>query len=235
MTGFQVGDRVFGVVTKPYLGDGSFAEFVTVSTAVGLAKLPDEVDYAEGAALGLAGTAAIQALDAAEVQPGHKVLVVGATGGVGNQAVQLATQAGAHVVATAATDDERELVTDLGAATVVDYTGDLAAEVRQVHADGVDVVLHFAGDPSLALAPVRPGGRLASTLIMSPEQVPTDDATVHAIYANPDAATLDRAVRHHVAGDSRVRVQQTFPLGEVPAAFEAFAAGTLGKLVVNID
>jgi NADPH:quinone reductase len=160
--------------------------------------------------------------------------VVGATGGVGNQAVQLATKAGAHVVATAATDDERALVTDLGTAAVVDYSGDLAAEVRQAHPDGVDVVLHFAGDPSLAAASVRPGGHLASTLIMSPEQVPADDVTVHAIYANPDPATLERAARHHAAGDSRVRVQQTYPLDQIPAAFEAFIAGTLGKLVVNV-
>ena len=222
------------MVTKPYLGDGSFADYVTVATGVGLAKLPDEIDFAEGAALGLAATAAIQALDATEIQPGHKVLVVGATGGVGNQAVQLAALKGAHVVATAATDDERALVTDLGATAAVDYTGDLTAGVRQADPDGVDVVLHFAGDPHLALASVRPGGRLASTLIMSPEQLPTDDATVHAIYAHPDADTLERAARHLAGGDTRVHVQQTFTLEQVPAAFEAFAAGTLGKLVVTI-
>jgi NADPH:quinone reductase len=230
---YQVGDRVFGVVTKPYLGDGSFAEYVTVATAVGLAKLPDEIDFVEGAALGLAGVAAIQAVDAAELQPGQTVLVAGATGGVGNQAVQLAANAGAQVVATAATEDEQTLVTDLGAAATVDYTGDLAAAMRQAHPHGVDVVLHFAGDPTSALAGLRPGGRFISTLIMSPDQIPTEDAKVVAIYATPDTATLQRVAQHHADGHTRVRVQQTQPLDQVPAAFEAFAAGTLGKLVIT--
>ena len=91
---YRVGERVFGVVTKPYLGGGSFAEYVTVPTAVGLAKLPAGIDFAEGAALGLAGAAALAATDAAQLQPDQTMLVAGATGGVGNQAVQLAAQAG---------------------------------------------------------------------------------------------------------------------------------------------
>jgi NADPH:quinone reductase len=230
---YQVGDRVFGVVTKPYLGDGSFAEYVTVPTGVGLAKLPDGIDFVDGAALGLAGAAAVQAVDAAGVEPGERVLVVGATGGVGNQAVQLAANAGAQVMATAATDDGRALVTDLGAAATVDYTGDLTAAVRQARPDGVDVVLHFAGDPAAALAALRPGGRFASTLIMSPDQIPTEDAKVFAIYANPDPATLERLADHHARGATRVRVQQTYPLDQVPAAFARFAAGTRGKLVIT--
>ena len=54
---YAVGDRVFGTVTKPYLGDGSFAEYVTVPTAVGIAPIPEQVSY-QAAALGLAGAAA---------------------------------------------------------------------------------------------------------------------------------------------------------------------------------
>jgi NADPH2:quinone reductase len=92
---YQVGDRVFGVVTKPYLGDGSFAEYVTVATAVGIAKLPESIDFTEGATLGLAGATALASVNAAELQPGQTVLIAGATGGVGNQAIQLAAKAGA--------------------------------------------------------------------------------------------------------------------------------------------
>ena len=92
--GFAVGDRVFGVVTKAYLGDGSFGEYVTVPTAVGLAHLPDSIEFTEGAGLGLAGAAAVASIDAAGLQPAQTVLVSGATGGVGVQAVQLAARAG---------------------------------------------------------------------------------------------------------------------------------------------
>jgi NADPH:quinone reductase len=233
VTGYEVGDRVFGVVTKPHLGDGSFAEYVTVPTAVGLARLPDEIDFVTGAALGLVGVAAISALDAAELRPGQTVLVVGATGGVGNQAVQLAARAGAQVVATAATEDEESLVRDLGATETVDYTGDVVDAVRNSHPEGVDAVLHFAGDAPDYLPVLRPGGRLVSTRIMSAEQVPTEDATVVPIYANPEPTLLERAASHHLEGVTRTVVQRTFTLQEAQEALDTFSQGTLGKLVIT--
>ena len=64
VTDYAPGDRVFGVVTKPYLGDGSFAEYVVVHVSTGMAKLPQTVDFPEGGALGLAGAAAMAAVDA---------------------------------------------------------------------------------------------------------------------------------------------------------------------------
>jgi NADPH2:quinone reductase len=82
--GFQVGDRVFGVVMKDVLGDGSFGVYVTVPVAMGIAKLPDGIDFTEAAALGLAGTAAVDAFDASGVTADQTVLVVGATGGGGS-------------------------------------------------------------------------------------------------------------------------------------------------------
>jgi NADPH:quinone reductase-like Zn-dependent oxidoreductase len=233
VSGYQVGDRVFGVVTKPYLGDGSFAEYVTVPTAVGLAKLPDDVDFVAGAALGLAGAAALSAVDAAELKPGQSVLVVGATGGVGNQAVQLAAQAGAQVAATAASHDEQALVTGLGADTTVDHRGDVVAAVRKVHPEGVDVVFHFAGDPAQLLTTVRPGGRLVSTIVQ-PQQLPTEDATVIGIYAIPDPATLDRLAAYTAEGATRLTIQDVIGLDEAPDAFASFTRGTLGKVVITI-
>jgi NADPH2:quinone reductase len=233
VTDYQVGDRVFGVVTKPFLGDGSFAEYVTVATGVGLAPLPQQISFVEGAALGLAGAAAIAAVDAAELQPGQKALVIGATGGVGNQVVQLAAAAGAQVLATAAPGNQQELVRGLGASTTLDYSGDVNATVREAHPDGVDVVFHFAGDLNAVLPALRSGGRFVSTMIMSPEQLPTGDINVSAIYANPDRTVLDRAAGHQADATSRVTIQDIYPLDQAPAAFAAFAAGTLGKLVIT--
>jgi NADPH:quinone reductase-like Zn-dependent oxidoreductase len=231
---YAVGDRVFGVVTKPFIGDGSFAEYVTVPTTVGLAKLPDGIDFTTGAALGLAGTAALSSFDAAEVQAGQKVLVAGATGGVGNQAVQLVKNAGATVVATAATDEEKTVVTALGADVTVDHTSDDPARaVRQHHAGGVDAVFHFAGDPTVLLGALRPGGRFVSTIIGSPEQLPAEDATVIGIYASPDPATLDRLAVLNTDGATSVRVQDTYSLEQAADAFAAFGGGTLGKIVVT--
>ncbi len=234
VTGYEVGDRVFGVVTKPYLGDGGFAEYVTVATAVGIAKLPASIEFAAGGVLGLAGVAAISAVDTANIQPGQLVLIAGATGGVGNQAVQLAAQAGGTVIATAASAEEKRLVTDLGAAETIDYNEPIAPAVRENYPDGVDVVLHFAGDAGAALAAARKGGTFVSSLIMSAEQLPSQDVTVLGVYANPDGATLDRVAHNHAEGVTRVHIERTYALEEVPDALAAFAAGTLGKLAIAV-
>jgi NADPH2:quinone reductase len=229
VTGYAVGDRVFGVVTKPFLGDGSLGEYVTVAAAVGLAKLPDSVSFADGAALGLAGSAAVDALTAAEVKPGERVLVSGATGGVGNWVVQLATRAGATVIATAHTDEEKALVTSLGATETVDYTGDVAAQVKDV-----DVVFHLAGDPAVLLGTLRGGGRFVSTLGATAEQLGADEHTVVAVFANPAPETLDRLAAHHAQGETRLAIERVYPLDEALAAIAHFGGGTTGKIVVSI-
>ena len=232
--GFQVGDRVFGVVMKDALGDGSFGEYVTVPVAFGIARLPDGIDFTAAAALGLAGTAAVDAFDAADVNSGSTVLVAGATGGVGQQVLQLAVRAGATVIATAHSAEEVELVTRLGGAHTVDYRGDLVEQVRSLSPDGVDVVLHFAGDPPL-VAVVKPGRTLVSTMLRSAEDVPVENVKVVSIYASPSTATLNRVARHQAEKHTTVTVQRVYDLEQTGEAIEQFAAGTLGKLVISID
>ncbi|MFV0452295.1 MAG: NADP-dependent oxidoreductase [Propioniciclava sp.] len=232
---YAVGDRVFGVVTKEFLGDGSFGEYVTVPVAIGLAPLPDEVSLTEGAALGLAGTAAVDAVTAAALTPGQVVLIAGATGGVGNQAVQLAARSGARVIATAHTPAEQDLVTNLGAAEVVDHHRDLAAEVRAAHPDGVDAVIHLAGDPAALLPALRDGGRLASTILGAPDQLPTETATAIPVYATPTGATLGTLAQRRAQQQTVVPVERTYPLEQTGQALADFADGTVGKLIITID
>jgi NADPH:quinone reductase len=234
VTGYAVGDRVFGSVTKPYVGDGSFAEYVTVPTTVGLAPLPESISFTDAGALGLAGAAAHGIIDAAALQPDQTMLVVGATGGVGNQVVQLAAAAGARVIATAHTDAERDLVTQLGAQATVDHTGDLASQVRAIAPDGVHVLAHLAGDPGVVEL-VRDGGRFLSTLLQSPDQLPSQTVTVVPVYANPTREVLDRVSHGLAGGDTTVTVQQVFPLDQAQAALDTFGQGTLGKVVISTD
>jgi NADPH:quinone reductase len=233
--GYQVGDKVFGVVMKDTLGDGSFGEYVTVPVAFGIAKLPEGIDFTEAAALGLAGTAAVDAFDAANITADQTVLVVGATGSVGQQVLQLAVRVGATVIATAHSQEEIELVTKLGAADIVDYRGDVVKQVRALSPDGVDVVLHFAGDPAPLVAVVKPGGTMVSTMLRSADDVPADNVKVVSIYASPSSATLDRVARHQAEQHTTVTVQRVYNLDQTGEAIEHFAAGTLGKLVISID
>ena len=231
--GFAEGDTVVGVVMKPELGDGSFGERVATPAAFA-AKVPDGVDAAAAGALGLAGTAAHDAVEAVELQQGETVLVSGATGGVGIIAVQLLKARGAYVIATASTDDEIAFVRDLGADVVVDYREDVAAAVRENHPRGVDTVLHFAGDGAVLATLLGPGGRMASTLGLTPEQLGRGDVALASIMANPVTATLAKLADAAAAGIIRVPVTRTYGLEDVPQGLADFAAGTLGKLAVRV-
>src|SRR5215210_4250498 len=177
VTDFAAGDRVFGVVSDPSpLSSRSFAEYLAVPAGPNLTRVPEGVDFAAAGALGLAGTAALQAVDAVAPAAGETVLVSGATGGVGAYAVQLVAARGATMIATGKPGVGADFLRDLSASHGVDYTGDVAEQVRAVRAGGIEAVLHFAGDGAALGELLVPGGRLASTLIMSPDQLPVPNA-----------------------------------------------------------
>jgi NADPH:quinone reductase-like Zn-dependent oxidoreductase len=233
--GFAVGDQVFGALMKPVLQEGTLSQYVTVPAAYGLAHIPEGLSLQEAGALGVAGTAALNSLDAVAPSEGETVLVSGATGGVGALAVQLAAARGARVIATARPGEEAGFVAGLTGAPVevVDYTGDLAAQVRQIAPDGVDAVLHLAGDGVQLAGLLRKGGRIASTLGLTPDAVPGEDVTVHTVMADPSARTLAALARKAASGALRVPVTAVYPLEQATEAFAAFSAGTLGKLAVT--
>lgn len=141
---------------------------------------------------------------------------------------------GARVIATAHIDEARKLVTDLGADATVEHTADLASQVRQITPDGIDVVAHLAGDFG-AVDLLRNGDRFVSTMVMSPDQVPTKTAIVLAVYANPTPEVLERCVARHARGEAEVSVQHVYPLDQVTEAFDRFARGTLGKIIVSTE
>jgi NADPH:quinone reductase-like Zn-dependent oxidoreductase len=144
--------------------------------------------------------------------------------------VQYAAAAGARVIATARPGTEADFVRGLGAAEVVDYTGDVDTQVRAVSPDGVDVVLHFAGDGAVLAGLLTEKGRIASTLGFGPDQHPA--ATF--VMANPAGDTLDRLAGDVAARRLTVPIERTHPLADVPAAFADFARGTVGKIAIAV-
>jgi len=229
-TRFAPRQRVFGVVMKPYLGDGGMGELLVVGEDFAVTAVPDGLDLPTAGVLGLAGAAAADSVDAAAIKPGQTVLVSGATGGVGTIAVQYAAQAGATVIATAKPGGEAELVRGLGASHTVDYTADVPAQVRAIAPGGVDVVVHLAGDPAALVEVLAQGGRIVSTLGFGPDQHPA----AIAVLASPAAATLDRVAADAAAGRVKVAVERTYPLDDATASFDDFRAGSLGKLGISI-
>lgn len=116
VTEFEPGDEVFGVQ------NGAFAEHVVVPRSLGIARKPANLTFEEAAAVPIAALAALQGLrDHGKLQPGHKVLVNGASGGVGTFAVQIAKALGAEVTAVCSTRNV-EQARSLGADHVIDYT-----------------------------------------------------------------------------------------------------------------
>lgn len=230
----QVGDTVFGVLMRDYVGDGTFADYVVVPEAIGLTKMPAGLGLADAGALGLAGAAAHASIEALSPSKGETVLIGGATGGVGAKAMQLATRLGAEVVATARPGEEAEFVQELGATHVVDYTDDLPAQVRRIRPDGVDAAIHLAGDGMQIAELVRAGGRFASTLGLGGDQLGRNDIEATSVIAMPTRELLDRLAAGVVAGNLRVPVQRTYKLEEVPQALNDFAQGTLGKYAVTL-
>ena len=162
------------------------------------------------------------------------MLVSGATGGVGAVAVQLAAARGARVIATARAGAEARFVRDLGAAAVVDYTGDVVAQVRALSPRGVDAVLHLAGD-GLALADLLvPGGRFASTRGVGADQLEGKQVTATSVMSVPTQDVLERLASDVAAGRLRVHIARTYPLDTAPRALADFSAPHVGKLAVAI-
>lgn len=236
---FRPGDPVFG------WADGAFAEYA-VTTADRLAPLPARVSAVQAASLPTTGVTALQAVrDIAGVRSGQRVLVTGASGGVGSAAVQIACSFGAEVTGVASTRNV-ELVRSLGATGMVDYTRDNVLEGP----DRFDVVIDVAGlggpwvwrrvleqDGTLVLVGGPPGrwvggvlrfaGAVILSRVVSQKLVP--------VFSRPngdDLATLAALVDR---GTLTSVLDRTVPLPRVPAAIRTVGAGhTRGKVVVTV-
>ena len=240
VTRFRVGDDVFGI------GKGTYAELAAVREDK-LAHKPSDLRFEQAAALGVSGSTALRAVtDVGRVQAGQKVLILGASGGVGSYAVQIATALGAEVtgVCSAAKAD---LVRSLGAAHVLDYARDDFADGSTTY----DVIIDIAGNPSIsrlrrALTPNgtavivggEDGGRLTGGM----------DRQLRALAVSPfigqrmafvppkeHYSFLERLAAMVEEGTLAPSVERTYPLNEAPEAMRQLASGQVrGKLVITI-
>jgi NADPH:quinone reductase-like Zn-dependent oxidoreductase len=230
-SGLAVGDEVYGLTD--WYRDGAAADYVAVE-ARNLAPKPTSIDHLQAAAVPLAGLTAWQALfDHGRLQSGQRVLIHGATGGVGTFAVQLAHAADADVLATGRAPD-RELLTELGAAEIVDVT-----QQRFENAvDGVDLVLDLVGGEvaSRSWPLVKPGGALVTVVGGTAAGTPRPDARWVFFVVEADRAELAELTRRIDAGRLRPVVGRVWPLAEGRQAFEAKQrSGLPGKVTLQVD
>jgi NADPH2:quinone reductase len=237
---YQVGDEVFGFLGKAVLHEGTWADYVASPEDMSVAPKPTSLDFLEAAALPVAGVAALMSVDALDPSEGDRVLVVGATGGVGSYAVQLAAKRGAKVIATARQEDE-DYLGDLGAAETIDYTReDIVSAIRERYPEGIEGLADFANNSSEGFAPLAelcaPGGRAASTLgAADAEQLATRDVRATNIMGTPDPALLSRLAELADSGELRVPVQRVFSLEEATDGLDAFQREHVrGKFAISM-
>ncbi len=191
----RVGERIFGIART----HGSYAEYTAVAPGVQIepfARIPEAVTDEQAAALPMPGTTALGSLELMRVTAGQRVVVMGATGGVGGYAVQMARARGAHVIATVRGDvDEARRV---GAEEVYDTKAvDVIDAMRGAHPDGVDAVLDLVNGKDAIRRDadiIKSGGVLISTVYAA--DVPWFAERHIAAYNMSSGATSDSAAAH---------------------------------------
>jgi NADPH:quinone reductase-like Zn-dependent oxidoreductase len=239
VTRLAAGDEVFGIAR------GSFAEYAAAWEDM-LARKPAALSFEQAAAVAVSGLAALQGLrDAGRIKPGQKVLVIGASGGVGGYAVQLAKSFGAEVTGVCSTA-KAELVRSIGADHVIDYTRADFADGRRQY----DLILDIGGNSRLSRlrrALTRRGtlviaggegrwtgvGRQLRALALS--VLIRQRLTMYISLPRHRQADLEVLRRLTEAGQVTPVIDRTYPLAEAPQAIRRLHAGhARGKIVITV-
>jgi NADPH:quinone reductase-like Zn-dependent oxidoreductase len=229
--GVRVGQEVYAL--SGFDRDGAAADYAAVPAAF-LAPKPRTLGHVEVATIPLAGLSAWQGLfDHGQLAAGQRVLVLGAAGGVGGFAVQLARWRGAQVVGVVSARN-LETARALGADQVVDHTSTRFEEA----VEPVDLVFDTAGGERLERAPavLRPGGRLVSVATEPPRQLAAERG-ITAVYfvVEPNREQLVELARLTDAGALRPTVGEVFALADARTAFERIQQGhPRGKVVLRV-
>lgn len=232
VSGFKTGDEVYGATNDQLTG--GYAEYAVPSAGM-MAQKPKTLNFIEAASTPIVTVTAWQMLfDYAQVTAGQTVLIHGAAGNVGAYAVQLASQAGVHLVATAASDD-LEYVRRLGAEKVVDYR----TERFEESVTGVDVVLDTVGGDTQqrSLRVLKRGGILVSVVSPVPDTA-QERYGIRAAYFYVDVTTarLNKITELFDSGKLVTDVGTVLPLEKARVAHEMLGGGrhNRGKIVLSV-
>jgi NADPH:quinone reductase-like Zn-dependent oxidoreductase len=240
VTRFRPGDEVFGI------GKGAYAEYVCALEAK-LAPKPENLTFEQAAVVAIMGSTALQALrDHGKVRSGQEVLIIGASGGVGTYAVQIAKAFGAVVTGVCSTK-KVELVRSIGADRVIDYTREDFAEGDQRY----DLILDIGGNSSLSRLRRALASR-GTLLIVGGEGggrwLGGTDRQIRALMLSPfvsqklgtfvnkenheDLLVLKELIE---SGKITPLIDKTYPLSEVPEAIRYLEEGhARGKVVISV-
>jgi len=230
VSGWAAGAAVYGL--NDWFVNGALAEYCVVAASA-IASKPVSLDHVHAAAVPISALTAWQGLfGRAKLKRGQRVLIHGAAGGVGIFAVQLAANAGAHVIATASAST-LEFVRSLGAAEVLDYKATRFDETVR----DVDVVFDSIGGETLARSwkVLRPGGTLV-TIAAQSEGISDPRVKDAFMLVEARGAELAEIAKKIDGSELKVLIAGEYPLAEARAAFaRAQQGGMRGKMVVRVN
>ena len=235
--GFKVGEQVYSYSWDNPHG-GFYAEYVAVP-AERVGPVPKGLSLRQAGAIATTGLTAIQGIDdALHLKSGQTLIIYGASGGVGNLALQFAKLRGVRVLATASGEDGLAFVMKLGADAAVDGRhGDIAAAIYAFAPAGVEAVLALAGGDTLerCIDGLRPGGHVAFPYGVEPEPKARAGVAIIRYNAIPGVKEFERLNQAIEAAKLEVPIEAEFPLAEAAKAQERVEAGhILGKIVLRI-
>jgi NADPH2:quinone reductase len=234
VTRFRPGDRVMAA-SMPLPRGGFYAEFAVVDQAH-VAVIPPGLTMEQAACLPWDGLTAQSGLDALAAKAGDALMIIGASGGIGHLALQLAKARGAKVLAVVSGEDGVRLGIELGADSVVDgRRDDIVQAARTFAPDGLDGILTMVGGQAIDAVIGQLGStvRIAAPLGVHPEPISASgNLTLYNGDRGSDAfAKLSEAV---VEGGLRIHVAETFPLERAVEAHKRLERHYVGKLALTI-
>ena len=230
----KVGDRVYawGFLNRK---GGLFAEYAALPEEE-VSLIPEGLTINETGVLAVDGLTALAGLDALQLAAGVKLMILGASGGVGHLAVQLAERLGAKVFAVASGADGLELVRRLGADEAVDgRIADVAASAHAFAPEGLDAALVLGGANRVAaLALVREGGRIAYPNGVEPAPRAISEVTLVAFDGHSGHEALDRLNQLIALAPFHVEVSREYPLDAATDAMRDVTRHHVGKLALAV-
>jgi NADPH:quinone reductase len=234
---FEIGDRVFAAGFLNPKG-GFYAEYAAVEDKF-VAHIPETITVQEAAVISGVGLTALRGLeDVLILKPGETIMIVGASGGVGHMAVQIAKNIGARVFAVASGEDGVKMVKGLGIETVIDgRKEDIVSAARTFAKDGFDTALLTTGGvpAEMAVECIRKGGRIAYPNGIDPlPQVPVDMKCL-GYNGEPDSDILHRLSSLISSGNLNVFIDKTYLLTNTYNAHRALDKHYLGKVCLEVN
>ncbi|MDX1586064.1 MAG: NADP-dependent oxidoreductase [Balneolaceae bacterium] len=232
---FEEGAEVYAYARRPKVHRGTFAEYIVLPESY-VSRRPENISMEEAGGIPLVGLTAYQSLfQFGDLKQDQTLLILGASGGVGTLAIQLAKSVGARIIGVAG-EENQEYMKELGADETIDYrAGHIGEAVSEVAPEGVDFILHCSRGDSLeqSIGTLKSGGQLISITNRNPEV--SDDIRFQYVFVEPNAKQLNHIREIAEQGHIRVPISQTYSLDETEEALrEIESLHTRGKTIITL-